>query len=144
MSEKRKQNFYIRKKSKLMAQFENHINIAKEVLMNRYEEHKLDDLADIMREKFERIIPEIPYIGGNKNPWTSLLIGGTFICAMIRTLENEGLSYRDIGEFIYTHKELIIKARVQKLEKAGLNHVDQIFIPEYIDNLKRRLDHDIR
>lgn len=120
-----------------MAQFENYIKIAKEMLMNRYGEPKLDNLADVMRDNFERIIPEIPYIGGNKNPWTALLVGGAFICAMNRTLENEGLSYRDIGEFIYNHNELINKARVQKLEKAGLKHADQLFIPEYVDNLKK-------
>jgi len=89
-----------------------------------------------MREEYERIIPEIPYIGGKKNIYTSMLVESVVTLPIMRILEKVGLSYRDIGKIIYDFFEIANNIRKRKLEKAGQNPTDTYFHKTTINYLK--------
>ena len=136
MSGKIKADFYIRRKSKLLALFQEDLKVAKQLLLEKFDEKKTETLlADIIKE-FENILLEAQYVGGNKNPFTQFLIGAVGTFATIRVLENEGLPYREIGEFTFRYYEKLNEEREENLNKIGQSHADQIFTDDYMQFMK--------
>lgn len=78
MSVKVVDNYYIKRKRKLMRNFEERIDLLKDLLGKKFDDAEIDEIVSQMKAEFEKIIPEIPYIGGQKNPMTILIIGGMY------------------------------------------------------------------
>ena len=133
MSVKIVKDYYRKNKAKLTAQFDKFLHISKETLLQRFNEPELEEVFNEMRNEYEKLIPEIPYIGGRKNPFTSMLVDSVSMLAFFRILEKMGMTYREIGQDYYEIWEKINKIRVHKLEKAGQNPVDQYFNDTYIN-----------
>lgn len=76
-----KTDYYISRKAKLLKGFDNVTKRATKFLINHYEEDFATVIIVETREKFEQIIPEIPYIGGKRNqiPTTVMIINGWII-----------------------------------------------------------------
>ena len=72
-----------------------------------------------MKAELEKILPDIPYIGGQKNPLTLVLVKCMSDLAIFRTLEKIGFSFREIGEFHYNYVIATLNLRKEALEKAG-------------------------
>ncbi len=136
MSEKIKTNFYIRRKSRLLGLFKENLEVAKQLLLEKLDEEKVESLLVNVIKEYDKILPEAQYIGGNKNPFTSYLVGAVETFSIVRVLENEGIPYREIGEFIFRYYELINEKREENLKKVGQSHSDQIFTPDYIKFMK--------
>ncbi|MHA2128271.1 MAG: L-2-amino-thiazoline-4-carboxylic acid hydrolase [Promethearchaeota archaeon] len=120
-------DFYIKKKQILIAQFENYLQIVKELLKKKFSDPKAEELINQMRKEYESIIPEIPYIGGRKNVFTNVLIDKVSTLAIIRILEKEGYSFREIGEFNNQYAENIFQIRKDSIEKVGQDPLAQSF-----------------
>ena len=133
MSVKIVKDYYMKNKAKLTAQFDKSLHVSKEILLERFNELEIEGIFNKMRKEYDKIIPEIPYIGGRKNSFTSMLVDGVAMLAFFRILEKMGMTYREIGEFCYEFWEKISKIRVHKLEKTGQNPVDQFFNDTYIN-----------
>lgn len=129
-------DYYIKQKPKLMEQFDKFLRITKDILIKKYSDSKAEELINQMRDEYERIIPEIPYIGGKKNLYTSMLVEGVATLPIILILEKEGLSYREIGEIIYNFFEIASNIRKRKLEKIGQDPADQYFNKNTINFIK--------
>ncbi|MFX1402800.1 MAG: L-2-amino-thiazoline-4-carboxylic acid hydrolase [Promethearchaeota archaeon] len=134
------ENYYLKRKSKLMKDFSEHIKIARVILKTKLNEPKIDNMFDQMKAEYEKIIPEIPYIGGAKNPFSTLLIGGLSSLAMFRVLEKEGFSFRDIGEFYYEFRDINNESRKKNLEKIGKNPANYPFESSYMDWAKKQCE----
>jgi len=52
------------------------------------------------RQEFERLIPEIPYIGGKANNLTQDLIDCTMLLALYQVLKREGFRIEEIGKIV--------------------------------------------
>jgi hypothetical protein len=137
MAEKVIKDYYIKRKPKLMNEFSKGLEIARDLLNKKFDEAKVDDLFNQMKSEYEKIIPEIPYIGGNKNPFTTLLVGGMSSLAMFRVLEKEGLSLRDIGEFYYNLRDIHNSIRKKNLVKIGKDPAQYPFEITYVDFAKK-------
>jgi ubiquinone/menaquinone biosynthesis C-methylase UbiE len=133
MSVKMVKDYYMKNKEKLMVQFDKLLHISKELLLKHFTEKELEEMFKQMRNEYEKIIPEIPYIGGRKNSFTSLLVDTITIVPFFRILENKDLTYREIGEFTYEFWEEIFKRRVHKFEKTGQTPVDQFFNDTFLN-----------
>ena len=133
-------DYYIKRKPKLMKDFSKHIEIARNILKEKFSEGEINNMFNHMNAEYERIILEIPYIGGTKNSFSSLLIGGMSSLAMFRILEKEGYTHRDIGEFYYKFSDLRNMIRKKNLEKIGNDPAQYPFEPVYIDYAKKLCD----
>ena len=133
MSVKIVKDYYMKNKAKLTIQFDKLLHISKELLQKRFSEPELEEIFKQMRNEYEKMIPEIPYIGGKKNSFTALLVDSVAIVPFFHILEIKGLTYSEIGEFTYELWEKIYKRRVNKLEKTGQNPVDQYFNDTFIN-----------
>jgi len=136
LPDKIKADFYIRRKSKLLALFKEDLEIVKQLLLEKFDTEKVEKLlGDAIRE-YENILPKVQYVGGNKNPFTQYLTGAVGVFSIIRVLEKEGFAYREIGEFTFRYHEILNEKREENLKKLGQSHSDQIFTPNYIQFMK--------
>jgi len=140
MTVKDVKDYYIKRKPKLMKNFSKHIEIARDILKQKFIEAEINEMFDQMKAEYEKIILEIPYIGGTKNSFTSLLVGGMSSLAMFRILEKEGYTQRDIGEFYYKCSDLHNTIRKKSLEKIGKNPAQYPFESAYIEYAKKLCD----
>ncbi|MFX1446450.1 MAG: hypothetical protein ACFFHV_23915, partial [Promethearchaeota archaeon] len=129
-------DYYIKNKAKLMTQFNKFLHISEDILLKTFNESQIEVIFNKMRKDYENYIPEIPYIGGNKNPFTPQLVDCVSMLAIFHTLEEEGLSYREIGEFNYEFWEKVNHIRIHKLEKTGQNPIDQYFNDAYLNLIR--------
>ncbi|MHA1492171.1 MAG: L-2-amino-thiazoline-4-carboxylic acid hydrolase [Promethearchaeota archaeon] len=137
MSEKAiKTDYYVKMKPKMMAQFDKSLQITKDLLMKKFSESKTKEIIKQMKNEYEELFPEIPYIGGKKNPYTTMLVNSVADLAIMRILEKEGLTYHEIGEFIYESSEIVYKSRIRKLKKTGQHPADQLFNKVYVNYVK--------
>ena len=137
MSVKVVDDYYIKRKRKLMRNFEERIKILGDLLSRKFDNAKIDEIVSQLKAEFEKIIPEIPYIGGQKNPMTILIIGGMYNLAIFRILEKEGFTLREIGQIIYEYGDERNKLRKKGLEKIGKDPSQYPFEPEYLDMIKK-------
>ncbi|MBU1077578.1 MAG: hypothetical protein KKH98_09815 [Spirochaetes bacterium] len=96
-------NYYFSKKKKILRFYqmiEPHIINA---LQPHYHESETADILHSTRSGMIRLIPEIPYIGGDKNPFfTQMLIDSVPWLSLYKVLKKQGRSDEHIGEIIGT------------------------------------------
>jgi hypothetical protein len=136
MSNKRR-DYYIRRKSKILKNFKERLKYIQKLLEEKYDEITYNRILINIQEEFNSIIPMIPYIGGQKNPLTQILVKCMSDLAVFRGLEKEGFSFQEIGEFHYNYVIKTHKARKEALMKAGRDPSEYPFDPVYIDYQKR-------
>ena len=90
-----------------------------------------------MKLEYEKLIPEIPYIGGNKNPYTIFLISGVSGLAMFRVLEKEGFTQREVGEFYYKFRDILHSIRKKRVEKRGKDPSQYPFELSHVEFMKK-------
>ncbi len=137
MAVKIPKDYYIKRKTKLMKDFSKEIEVARDMLKRKFSEAKINEMYNQMKTEYEKIIPGIPYIGGNKNPFTSLLVGGISSLVIFRVLEKEGFTLRDIGEFYYEFRDILNTIRKNNLEKIGKDPAQYPFETVYVDFTKK-------
>jgi hypothetical protein len=97
-----KNDYYISRKAKLLKGFDKVAKRATKFLINHYG----DDFASVIisetREKFEQIIPEIPYIGGKRNqiPTTIMIING-WIIPFFQVMKAHGKTSEEVITICY-------------------------------------------
>jgi hypothetical protein len=131
------EDFYVRKKSKFMRSFDERLTVVSEELRKKFDDKKSEELVSQMKAEFEKILPDIPYIGGQKNPTTLVLVKCVSDLAIFRTLEKIGLSFKEIGEFHYNYVMAAHKLRKEALEKAGRDPSQYPFDSVYMDYQKK-------
>ena len=136
MSPKIREDFYVKQQDKLLSQFDKILYDSREILLKRINGHIIECIFDKMREEYRQLIPEIPYIGGRKNSFTSILLDCINLLAIFRVLEAEGFAYNEIGEYCYEYCEKFHKRKREKAEKAGQKPSDRYFQDAYIEYLR--------
>ena len=130
-------DFYVRKKSKFMRSFDERLIVVNEELRKKFDDKKFEELRNQMKLEFEKILPDIPYIGGQKSPLTLVLVKCMSDLAIFRTLEKIGFSFREIGKFHYNYVLAAHNLRKEALEKAGRDPSEYPFDPVYMDYQKK-------
>jgi hypothetical protein len=120
-----------------MRSFDERLVVVSEELQKKFGDKKSEELLNQMKEEFEKILPDIPYIGGQKSPLTLVLVKCMSDLAIFRTLEKIGFSFREIGEFHYSYVLAAQKLRKEALEKAGRDPSEYPFDPVYMDYQKK-------
>jgi hypothetical protein len=57
-------------------------------------------ITEETKSQFDLLLPELPFIGGDRNIFTSTLVGATIALAYIRILEKRGLTPAVIGQIL--------------------------------------------
>jgi len=123
--------------AKFMNSFDERLATVKEELKKKFDNQKSDDIIIQMKAEFEKILPDIPYIGGQKNPTTLILVKCMSDLAVFRVLEKAGFTFREIGEIHYHYVMRTHLARKEVLENAGRDPSQYPFDPVYVDYQKK-------
>lgn len=98
-------DYYKSKKSEYFAQFNGFCERVSVLIEEKYgEKFKKEIMAEI-REKYESIYEEMPYIGGDENSLTSDLIGAAENLAFYLVLKRHNKPLKEIGELAYKAQE---------------------------------------
>ena len=130
MSIEEEKNYYIKNMPRMMEQFDEYSQMAKDVLIKYFDDSKAKELVAKAQKEYEKLIPQLPFIGGAKNVMTSFLNNSILALAIMRALEERGLEFREIGKLSYDIVEH--QSTIEAQEGAG----DQIFQEGYLNILK--------
>ena len=108
-------NYYIRNKARLLREHRKMTAIGQEIMATgrglsaRYD---ADFAAAVTREslsEFERLLPALPYIGGERNSLTGNLVSSASALAFYRAMKRRGKSIEETGELLYRIMEAWIR-----------------------------------
>ena len=136
MSIRKVKDYYIKRKAKLLKNFNKYTNDVRKLLAGKFDDDKIEKILTQMNEEFENLIPKIPYIGGAKNFYTNILIQVISNLAIFRILENEGFTYREIGELFYELADGHHRLRKESMEKIGRDPAQYPFEKDHINGIK--------
>jgi hypothetical protein len=103
------EEYYVRNKAKLLRDHRRLTTIGREIMAVRYE---ADFIAAVIREslaEFERLLPELPYIGGEQNSLTGNLVFSASALAFYRVMKRYGKTVEETGELLYRIMEVWIE-----------------------------------
>jgi hypothetical protein len=84
--------YYEARRAGLLRNFDRFAKRASRSLTRRYDAAFAEAVLADARAEFERIIPEIPYIGGRKNVFTPVMVVNGWIIALHRAMQARGKS----------------------------------------------------
>ncbi|MBN1146728.1 MAG: L-2-amino-thiazoline-4-carboxylic acid hydrolase [Anaerolineales bacterium] len=90
-------NFYVLRKGRLLRDFDQFARAVRPVLVDRYGTAAAAEIVHEARQAFEALLPQIPYIGGSKNPLTRNLVGATRSLALYKALRTRQPGVDSIG-----------------------------------------------
>lgn len=100
---------YVSRRSRLLKDFDRSVTRVKRVLIDRYGEEEAHALTGESRQKYEELIPQIPFIG-DRNPMLILLLPASRYLAIYRTFQKRGRSVEEAGRLVYEIGEAEFKA----------------------------------
>ena len=92
-------DYYTSQKERLLRDFGRAKRFSK-VLALHVDDQPTSAIIQETRQEFERLIPEIPYIGGKANNLTQDLIDCTMLLALYQVLKREGFRIEEIGKIV--------------------------------------------
>jgi hypothetical protein len=109
--------YYSSRTEDLIDEFDKLAHLVKEYLMKQYEEAKVDLWLEQSRLKYKQLIPELPYVGGEKNDLTRILLSTSAYIPIVKVLRDEGMSTRQIGQMIVTAADDAYQKKIPWLVK---------------------------
>jgi len=108
-----------RQTARLVAKFDRSLKRTADLLVEKFGEDDARAIHQEMLDEFRRLIPEIPYIGGRRNPYTEMLVGATKGLSMYRVIVRHGGSLEDTGELMHLRSRAAME-RVPRVIRHGL------------------------
>jgi pimeloyl-ACP methyl ester carboxylesterase len=94
-------NWYLRHRSRIMREARFVIRHYRKLLVSAYGKEVGAAIASETMQRFEALLPDIPYIGGDENPLTRTLYLSAAWLAMYRSLRARGASVEEAARLIY-------------------------------------------
>ena len=91
---------YVSRKSRLLKDFDRSVSRVEQVLIKHYGEEVANTLIRESRQKYEDLIPQIPYIG-ERNPLLIFLFPASRYLAIYRTFKKHGKTVEEAGRLVY-------------------------------------------
>ncbi len=117
MSDRSHDNYYVTRKDKLIRQLDKAVSRLHQEMAASYGEPEAETIHQEILVEFERLLPEIPYIGGRKNSLTMFLIQSAWALAFYRVLQRRGGSVEDAGALLQQAAEAMFTATPRFLRR---------------------------
>ena len=86
---------------KLVGRFDRSLRRTADVFVRKFGDENASVMRREMLDEYRCLIPEIPYIGGRRNPYSEILRGVARGLAMYRVVLRHGGSLQDTGELMH-------------------------------------------
>ena len=95
------ENYYLSQKKSLMRSFERATRWVRPSLVKCYGKDLSMVIVQRACQEFEIILPQIPFIGGKKNRWTTDLLESAQILALLRAMQAHGKTLGETVQVLY-------------------------------------------
>ena len=130
------QDFYTNQTTKLLRDFDRMIRKVKGPITDRYGNERSAEMVALVREEYRRLIPALPYVGGEQ-PFTQFVISSGWFLAFFRVMQANREQVRDTGELAYMLSQTYLE-RVPGFAGRLLGYMS--FSPGYLTKLRRRAE----
>lgn len=128
------EGYYVSRKESLLRQFDKTIARVRSVFEARYGRAGTEAMVAEARQEYERLIPELPYVGG-RQPFTQFVIFTGWFLAMYRTLQRHGRTVEEAGVVGYKASKAYLKSYPRFMRRLlGF----MTFSPIYLKRLQAR------
>ena len=93
--------YYIKNKKKIIKQFNTLVKVAKKIVSLDYNPEIIENLMKQAYNELENLLSRLPYVGGDKSPFTPLMIQSAETLAFYKVCKSLNLSEREMGRIIY-------------------------------------------
>lgn len=111
-----------RQTAKLVGKFDRSLKRADDVFASKFGEENVPVVRREILDEFRSLIPEIPYIGGRRNPYSEILRGVARGLAMYRVVLRHGGSLQDTGELMHRRNRARLW-RIPRVIRHGLGRI---------------------
>jgi hypothetical protein len=111
-------DYYTSRKAKLLKDFDKTARCWRKVMVSYYGDDFSDTIVGETRQEFEVLIPELPYIGGQKGFFLEGLITSAGALALYRVLKSYGKTAEEAGKVIYEAEEARYAAWPKSLRRV--------------------------
>ncbi len=94
-------DYYMKQRPKLLKDHRKMMAIGQPIIQAKYGQALAETAVAKSAVEFEKLIPQIPYIGGAANSMTDTLVQMTSLLALYRVLKREGKLVAEIGDLFY-------------------------------------------
>jgi hypothetical protein len=119
--------YYTSRKPLLMLGFDWAARKTRNVGGRRYGRKFTDAIAAEARQEYESLIPQLPYIGGRRNPHTQLIIAAAMFLALYKPLKAHGKPVEEIGALVYE----AVEAFYSSLPRFSLRLYGRLYFTRY-------------
>lgn len=103
-------NYYLQKKDKLLKGHHKIMAIGQPLMAERFGQELAHTAVAETLIEFEKLIPQIPYIGGKENPMTDTLEQMTTFLALYKVLKGHGRFVSEISDLVYEMAQTYVES----------------------------------
>jgi len=129
-------DYYTSKKSEFFAQFDGFCECIGVLIEQKYGEKFKNEVMGEIKEEYESLYEEIPYIGGDHNGLTFDLVGSVHSLALYKVLKRHKKPLKEIGELAYQSEEESLKKNPESI--PPMTH------PQFIFHIKGAADESLK
>ncbi|MFX1563555.1 MAG: L-2-amino-thiazoline-4-carboxylic acid hydrolase [Promethearchaeota archaeon] len=93
--------YYIKRKAKIIKELNKTMKTTRQVLASHYGDSFSEKALEKTIQEFDSLLPQLPYIGGDKNPLTKNLVFSAAALALYRVLKAHSKSVEETGRILY-------------------------------------------
>lgn len=94
-------NYYVSNSEKFTTGFEKTLKAAESYLKTKYRDETAQEICKSARNEFTHLLPDLPYIGGDKHTGTKwMLLSGHWV-AFLRPMRDKGYSTQSAAQMMY-------------------------------------------
>lgn len=101
MNEQAGRAYYLSRRSEILAQFDSHARAWWRFLVESYGAEFAEEVVKDARARYQALIPDIPYIGGDENPLTRHLVRATTSLILYLAMKARGRLPEETGRIVY-------------------------------------------
>ncbi len=110
MADRTPSPYYVIRRGKLLRQFDWVFRRIGRELARRYDTEFAQVVIEESRSRFARILPELPYIGGRKNPYTPIIVANGWIISLYQTMKSRGKAVEDVVGVLAKASDALLKS----------------------------------
>ncbi len=95
------EEYYLKNKKKIIKQFNSLVKVTKNIVSPNFNTKVVENITKQAYIELETLLSRLPYVGGDKSPFTSLMIQSAETLAFYKACKSLDLSDRELGKLIY-------------------------------------------
>ena len=97
--------YYRKHRNELLDRFHQHPDEWRSLLTDTCNTSAAERIIIDARDDFKKLIPRLPYIGGDDHPWTGVVIRAGICLALFRAMKTRGFTAEETGKLLYDAAE---------------------------------------